>query len=61
VIPSFPLRILKDPQSGKLEAHPCDADDLLFGAVQADGHLMFDGYAAEELGVEAEAVGIAAG
>jgi Berberine and berberine like len=23
----------------------CDADDLLFGAGQADGHLTFDGYA----------------
>ena len=43
---------------GEVAAAPvhCDADDLLFGAGQADGHLMFDGYAAEELGVEAEAV-----
>jgi hypothetical protein len=29
---------------------------MLFGAGQADGHLMFDGYPAEELGVEAEAM-----
>ena len=43
---------------GEVVAAPvhCDADDLVFGAGQADGHLIFDGYAAEELGVEAEAV-----
>ena len=32
------------------------ADDLLLGARQADGHLVFDRYGAKELGVQAEAV-----
>ena len=34
----------------------CDADHLLIGARQADGHLVLDWYAAEELGVQAQPV-----
>jgi hypothetical protein len=43
---------------GEVAASPVqrDADDPLAGAGHADRNLMFDGYAAEELGVKAEAV-----
>ena len=34
----------------------CDADHLLIGARQADGYLVLDWYAAEELGVQAQPV-----